>query len=129
MTYTSCKTFTAQVTIGLYKGYTRELFSTQEVVTHLLKAQKAVQVELGVLLSAKMETCAIVFLGQEEPSVTLSFIQYPKFLQAETLLKQAILSLTEKLMRSLMQNRTVVVFADKTIMLEETEAIDPNIKL
>ena len=64
-----CKTFKAQVTIGLNIGYTTDLISLQTVKNELFKAQKAIQKEFNVLLSTKIRTCEIVFLGQEEPSI------------------------------------------------------------
>ena len=75
----------------------------------------------------KLTACEILFLGQEEPSLTLSIIQYPKFPQPETILKEAFTKLITKLMIDLEQNRIVVQFPDETIMLEQTDAIDHKI--
>lgn len=125
----ACKTFRAQVTIGLNIGYTTDSISIETVKSELATAQQAVKKELNVVLSTKIRTCEIAFLGQEEPSVELEFIQYPKFMQEEALLKKAILKLTELLMMALQQNRVVIVFNDETVMLEKSEEIDPNIQL
>lgn len=122
-------TFNVQATIGLIKGYSNELIPISEFKTALLIAQKQIKKELDVILSTKITLCEIVCLGQEEPSVTLDFIQYPKFIVEEAVLKQAIIRLIEILMNLLLQNRVVIVFPDKTIMLEQSEAIDPNITL
>jgi hypothetical protein len=129
MNYKTCKTFTAQATFGLYKGYSNELLSQKVLKENLLIAQRAVKEKYGVLLSTKIRTCEIVFLGQEEPAVELKFIQYPKFQQEEELLKKAIVSLTEILLIALEQNRVVIVFSDETIMIEQNNEIDPTIKL
>jgi hypothetical protein len=129
MYYKSCKTFTAQVTIGLYKGYSKELVSQKVLKEELVIAQRAAKEQYGVLLSTKIRTCEIVFLGQEEPAVELEFIQYPKFQQEEELLKKAIVSLTEMILITLEQNRVVIVFKDETIMIEQNNEIDPTIKL
>lgn len=68
------------------------------------------------------------FFCQDEPSVNLKFVQYPKFPYKEELLKVAILTLVEVLMSLLEQNRVVMVFDDETIMMEEDEgALDPGI--
>jgi hypothetical protein len=125
----NCKTFKAQLTIGLNIGYTTNLISLQTVKHELFTAQKAIQNEFNVLLSTKIRTCEIVFLGQEEPSVELEFIQYPKFINEEALLKKAILKLTELIMIALHQNRVVIVFNDETLMIEKSDEVDPNIKL
>ena len=95
----------------------------------LLNGQRVIKEKYNVLLSVKIRQCEIVFLGQEELSVELEFIQYPKFLQEEKELKKAIISLTEILMLKLEQNRVVIVFKDDTIMLEQNENINPDIEI
>ena len=125
----SCKTFTAQVTIGMTKGYSKEKIMMNDLKDELLNGQRVIKEKYNVLLSVKIRQCEIVFLGQEELSVELEFIQYPKFLQEEKELKKAIISLTEILMLKLEQNRVVIVFKDDTIMLEQNENINPDIKI
>lgn len=122
-------TFNTQATIGLIKGYSNELIPISEFKTALLTAQKQIKNEFNTVLSTKITLCEIVCLGQEEPSVTLDFIQYPKFQIEEAQLKKTIIHLIEILMKLLQQNRVVIVFPDKTIMLEQSEVIDPNITL
>jgi hypothetical protein len=129
MKKTSYKTFIAQVTIGLFKGYSKERISLVEFKSVLDFAQRKIKSESDIVLSAKVTLCEIVFLGQEEPSIELQFIQYPKFPQEESVLKMAIVDLTELIMLKLMQNRVVIVFTDESIMLEQSDTIDPDIQL
>jgi hypothetical protein len=124
-----CKTFRAKVTIGLFRGYSDETISVPEFKKALLKAQQNIKERYNIELSVKLSPCEILFLGQEEPSVELQFIQYPKFPHEESLLKKAIVKFTELIMIELEQNRVVIVFTDETIMLEQSNAIDPNIQL
>ena len=123
----SCKTFTAQITIGMMKGYSTELIKLNILREELLNAQRIITQKHNVVLSTKIRHCEIVFLGQEEQSIEREFIQYPKFLQAEKDLKKAIIMLAEILMLKLEQNRVVIVFKDDTIMLEQSGKIDPDI--
>ena len=124
-----CKTFTAQVTIGLIKGYSGEKITMPVFKEELLTGQREIKEKYNVLLSAKIRQCEIVFLGQDETSIELEFIQYPKFQFEETVLKLAIVSLTEILMLKLEQNRVVIIFQDETLMLEQNKEIDPSIKI
>jgi hypothetical protein len=124
-----CKTFTATSTFGLIRGYAKQIISTSEFKASLLIAQREIYEEFNIGLSAKISSCEILFLGQEEPSIELQFIQYPKFLHEEFLLKKAIVKLTELMMIELEQNRVVIVFTDEIIMLEQSNEIDPNIQL
>lgn len=125
----SCKTFTAQVTIGMTKGYSGKKIMMLVFKEELLKAQSVIKEKYNVLLSAKIRPCEIVFLGQDEPSIELEFIQYPKYQFEETALKLAIVSLTEILMLKLEQNRVVIIFQDETVMLEQNKEIDSSIKI
>jgi hypothetical protein len=129
MNSVNCKTFIAQIAMGLFRGYSNISISIPEFKKALLKAQENIKIQYKIKLSAKLTMCEILFLGQEEPSVNLQFIQYPKFPQEESALKKAIVELTEQLMVELEQNRVVIVFADETIMLEQANAIDPKIQL
>ena len=129
ITTKSCKTFTAQVTIGLQKKYSTEIIPLNIFKEKLLKTQQTILEKYNVELSTKIRLCEIIFLGQDESSVELEFIQYPKFPQKESVLKNAIVELTELMMIELDQNRVVIVFSDETIMLEQSDAIDPNIQL
>jgi hypothetical protein len=122
------KTFTAQATIGLHKRYSNELISLTDFKKALYKAQEQIKKDYDVALSTKLTLCEIVFLGQEEPSVSLDFIQYPKFPTEEVVLKKAIIHLVKILMEDLNQNRTVIVFQEETICLEKSEGIDPKIQ-
>lgn len=128
MNHVNCKTFKAQITFGLHKGYSNELIDIDSFKQELLNAQIEIKDKFNVILSVKLRECEILCLGQAEPSIELEFIQYPKFQKDEKLLKKAIVSLTENLMQKLEQNRVVIVFSDKTIMLEQNNQIDPTIK-
>jgi hypothetical protein len=128
MKTTICKTFTAKATIGLFKGYSKELISIEVFKEVLLEAQQKIKTDFNIALSTKLTPCEILFLGQEEPSMELQFIQYPKFPVEESVLKKAIIELTKLLMIKLEQNRVVIVFTDETVMLEQSTEIDPNIK-
>jgi hypothetical protein len=125
----NCKTFTATATIGLIRGYSKQSISLAEFNSVLLTAQQKIHEQFNISLSAKVTQCEILFLGQEEPSLELQFIQYPKFPQEESVLKKAIVELIELMMMELDQNRVVIVFTDETVMLEQSDIIDPNIKL
>ncbi len=125
----NCKTFTSTLTVGLYKGYTQEIIPISYVKEQIANIQQMVLNQFNIVLSAKLTPCEIICLGQEEPSVTIDFIQYPKFQYEEKILKEAILFFTKKMQESLHQNRVVVVFRDETIMLENNNEIDPNIKI
>lgn len=124
-----CNTYHASAVIGLRKGYSNEMLSMESFRAAEGKAQSRLRDETGILLSVKLTPCEIVFLGQEEPSVTVGFINYPRFPLPYDRWKHGFPSITGHLRQLLHQNRVVVVFPDQTIMLEQSEHIDPRIRL
>lgn len=123
------RTFKAEATFGFEKGYNKELISLNKFKSALSKVQQTIYKEDNIVLSTKIVLCEIVCLGQEEPSVTLEWIQYPKFIAPIQDLKMAIRKLVKELMIELQQNRVVIVFPEETICLEHEDMINPAIKL
>ncbi|MDX1828238.1 MAG: hypothetical protein R3342_01710 [Lutibacter sp.] len=121
--------YTATVTIGLQKGYSRELWSKNDVITNLQVVQNKLIEHKELYLSAAVSECEIVLSGQVEPSIKLDFINYPKFPLEESAFKNAILELTKELMEKLQQNRVVIVFHNDIVMLENSTEIDPRITI
>jgi hypothetical protein len=129
MTIIKNKTFTGTASIGLVRGYTQISISVTEFKAALLKAQQEIYKQYGIGLSAKLIHSEILFLGQEESSIDIQIIQYSKFPQTEETLKKCFIALIELMMLELEQNRVVIQFTDETIMLEQSESIDPTIQL
>ena len=129
MNITKCKSFTASAVIGLNRDYTDKRVSKAELKEAILNTQHKIKDTEGVLLSVKLTQCEILFLGQDEPSVTFDFIQYPKFLRDKKVWKNAVVQFVKNIMAVLEQNRTVIVFPDTTLMLENSDKIDPKIKM
>lgn len=128
MKFLKIKTFTATAVIGLLRGYSNEAITLIEFKRVLLSAQTEIYQKYGIGLSVKLSTTEILFLGQNEQSVDIQIIQYPKFPQPEETLKKAFIQLIEIMMQKLEQNRVVIVFSDETIMMEQTDSLDPNIQ-
>ena len=123
------KTFLAQATFGLCRWYSDEEISITKFKQVLWQVQKIIYEKYAIALSTKITLTTIVFLWQDEPSVHLEWIQYPKFPIGEDILKKTIIEFVENLMKELDQKRVVLIFQDKTIMFENDENIDPRIIL
>lgn len=119
--------YTATVTIGLQKGYTKDFWSKSEVIEKLQEFQNRLIHNESLYLSAAVSECDIVLSGQIEPSLKLDFINYPKFPLDEEKFSESVIILTKGLMKELNQNRIVVVFHNKIVMLEYDPEIDPRI--
>ncbi len=121
------KTFTANINLGLKKGYSEEIIPKNEVIDFLQIYQNKLIEEENIYLSASVVENMIVLSGQIEPHLKIEFINYPRFIYKESLLKEKIIALAHLLMDEFEQNRIVIVFTDETFMIEKSDAIDPQI--
>ncbi|EAQ42514.1 hypothetical protein [Polaribacter sp. MED152] len=124
---TTVKPFSAQITLGLEKGYTQEVIQKKQILQFIQTYQKELFINKNIAISASVSHCDIVFSGQIEPHLKLNFINYPKFPLEEKHLKETINNLTKALMQEFLQNRVVVEYLDETVMFEITNEIDPRI--
>jgi len=123
----SINTFSAVITFGLEIGYSKQHYDKQHLINKLQEYQKQRIDEASIYLSASVSECNIVLSGQDEKHIKLEFINYPKFPLEIDVFKKEIIRLVSYMLNALQQNRTVIVFPDETIMLENDEAIDPRI--
>jgi hypothetical protein len=128
MNIVKCETFYAKVVVGLQSGYQEKFIPVELFKKTVFQIQKELN-DIGITISVKLSPCEILFLGQDEASISLEFINYPKFPMAEKEWKSSIITFIETLMIELEQNRVVIVFHDETIMLEQSDNIDPKINI
>ena len=125
----SVKPFSAKLTLGLELGYTKKLIEKSEIIKSIQKYQNQLIKDKNLVLSVSISECEIVLSGQIEPHLKINFINYPKFPLEEKKLKIEIEELTKYLMKKFEQNRVVIQYLDETVMLENSELIDPRIKI
>jgi len=118
----------ADLTLGLNRLYSKVRHDIQDVVDALTKAQIKLFEEHEIKLSARVTPCRIVFAGQDEESVTIGFINYPKFPVNQPDFELAVEYIAGHLMEMLSQNRLVIEYPEKTVMLESSDAMDPDIQ-
>ena len=119
----------ATLTIGRNVAYTKKRIPLKKMIRTLSEAQQNLYAMHGTRLSAKVTPCRIVFAGQDEKSVTIRFINYPKFPLEETGFMKGVEYIAETMMKELHQNRIVIEYPGKTVMYENTDRIDPKIKI
>lgn len=125
----SIRPFFAKVTLGLEIGYTNKLIEKVEIIKSLQDYQNQLIKDKNLILSVSLSVCDIVLSGQVESHLKLNFINYPKYPLTEKILKSEIENLTKYLMKKFEQNRVVIEYLDETIMFENSELIDPRIKV
>jgi hypothetical protein len=126
---TTAEPFSATITIGAQVSYTNKKISEKDIIEFIQKYQDRLIEEIHLYLSVSLSDCKIVMSGQVELHYKLSFINYPKFSYPFGMLREEVEELAKALMERFDQNRVVVEFVDETVMFEQSEAIDPRIKM
>ncbi len=70
----SIKPFSAKITLGLEKGYSKESIDKSLVIKFIQNYQDQLVNDKGLLLSISLSECTIILSGQEEPHLNLNFI-------------------------------------------------------
>lgn len=125
---TKIKTFQASIFIGLEYGYTQKQINENLVIESLSELQKQLSAEKNIFLSASISKTVIVLNNQKEPHLKINFINYPKFPLDENIFKDEVLIIGKELMKQFEQNRILIIYTDETVMLEQSEEIDPRIR-
>lgn len=107
------KTFTANIYVGLRRGYTGDVCSVHSVRVWLKNFCDSNKV--GVTLT---ET-EFLYVDGGEPGVIVGLIQYPRFPRPVEELKATALNIALGLMTLCQQERVSIVFSDETVMLEK----------
>ena len=126
---TKIKTFQASIFIGLEYGYTQKQIDENLVIESLSELQKQLSKEKDIYLSASVSKTVIVLNNQKEPHLKIDFINYPKFPLDENIFKDEVLIIGKELMKQFKQNRILIIYTDETVMFEQSEEIDPRIKI
>ena len=124
----SADPFKAIINLGLQWNYSDELISKSDVINIIRDYQKSKMTRGEISLSVSIKESQIVLADQVEPHLEISVINYPKFKYDSKQLKSEVISLAQHLMIKLNQNRLVIEFLDETLMIENTDEIDPRIE-
>ena len=125
----SAAPFFATITIGTQSGYTDDVISENDIIRFIREYQDQLIEVKNIYLSVCLTDCKIILSGQTEPHFQLDFINYPKFPLKSEVLKVEIEDFAKALMVKFIQNRIVVEFTDETVMFEQSDKIDPRIKI
>lgn len=119
--------WTASVTIGMEKAYTKSKIELKDVKLWLRQIQEIQIRREKLFLSANVTLSNIILSGQDEPHVNLNFINYPKFPAPHEKLKQGVLEIAKFMMDKMEQNRIVITFHNEILMMENISEINKDI--
>ena len=124
----SADPFKATINLGLQWNYSDDLISKSEVKTVIRDYQKSKMAKGQICLSVSIKESEIILADQVEPHLEISVINYPKFRYDSKQLKSEVILLAQHLMIKFNQNRLVIEFLDETLMIENTDKIDPRVE-
>ena len=124
----SADPFKAIINLGLQWNYSDELISKTDVKTVIRNYQKSKMARGDMTLSVSIKKSEIILADQVEPHLEISVINYPKFKFDSRQLKSEVILLAQHLMNKFNQNRLVIEFLDETLMIENTDKIDPRVE-
>jgi len=124
---TTIPKWSACITIGMIRGYTKERIELNEVKKHLKFIQEIQIKREQLYLSANVYLSDILLSGHDEPHVNLNFINYPRFPASDAQLKNGVLEIAEYLQIRLAQNRVLISFDNEITMLEVNKDVNNRI--
>lgn len=110
----SVKTFWAKIHIGFYNRDTKEIVGS-------LKKTRAICQEYvdAVSLCVTLTPTEYIYVQGNEPGVEVGLINYPRFPEEVSLIREKAINLAEKLMIAFQQYKVSVVMPTETIMLSK----------
>lgn len=107
----SCPTFTADIYVGRLPGYSGPLISPTAIFDVLHD-----YVDTESYCVSVSET-TFIYKGGGEPGYVVRLINYPRFPDTATGIRERALEIARRLRRVAKQTRVSVVFQDETVML------------
>lgn len=121
-----CSSYNIQIWCGLkrgYKGTIQDLSKAKIICEDFVDKKKE---------CVTITQTTFVYVGSSEPGFMVGFIRYPRYINSKKELKKRAIELGKLLMIALGQNRVTIITPKKSIMLENKNInqinVKPNIK-
>lgn len=109
-------TYYANIYVGLKPGYSNVVYSLDYLKFIVQKFVNEIK------LCVTVTPTTFTYVDGSEPGAIVGLINYPRFPSYPSEIQEKATKLAELLMEQLCQIRISIVFPDKTIMLERTDA-------
>lgn len=118
--------YTGTINIGLQKGYSNEYFTKKDYIQCIQEWQKQTSTEHQLMFSPAVFEFDFVCGELIEPHLSIRFINYPKSLVKKKNFRKSVNTLAELLMDQFSQNRILIEYSDRNILMEKTQDYDPK---
>ena len=106
-------TYTATIYVGFREQYTDEVRSIE--MAYAVLQQYADKGGLCVTVTPTR----FIYKNGSEPGIAVGFINYPRFPEEPSAIREKVLRIAEGLLRTFRQLKVSIVFPDETVMLEQ----------
>lgn len=125
---TNKKMYTGIINIGLQKRYSGEYYKKENYIDFIKQSQLARTADHQLMFCPAIYEFDFVCGNLTEKHLALKFINYPKQLLGKKTFRKTVLNLAAQMMEVFSQNRILIEFSDRNVLLEADDATDPKIK-
>lgn len=125
---TNKKMYTGIINIGLQKRYSGEYYKKENYIDFIKQWQLARTADHQLMFCPAIYEFDFVCGNLAEKHLALKYINYPKQLVGKKIFRKTVLNLAAQMMEVFSQNRILIEFSDRNVLLEADDATDPKIK-
>lgn len=116
------------INIGLQKRYTGKYFEKEDYINFIKNWQLERTADHKLMFSPAVYEFDFVCGILTEKHVAIRFVNYPKSIVTKKEFRKTVLSLAKIMGKEFSQNRILVEFSDRNILLDATKEYDSKIK-
>ena len=120
--------YTGTINIGFQKRYTGKYFKKEDYLLFIKKWQLERTADHKLMFCPAVFEFDFVCGNLTEKHAAIRFVNYPKSIVTKKEFRKIVLSLAKIMGKEFSQNRVLVEFTDRNILLEATEEYDSKIK-
>ncbi len=125
---TNKKMYTGIINIGLQKKYSGVYYKKADYIEFIKRWQLERTADHQLMFCPAVYEFDFVCGNLTEKHLALKFINYPKQLVGKKTFRKTVLNLAAQMMEVFSQNRILIEFSDRNVLLEADDATDPKIK-
>lgn len=121
------KTYYGIINIGLQKGYSGVYYEKAVYLDFIRQWQLERTADHQLMFCPAVYEFDFVCGNLTEKHLALKFINYPKQIVDKKRFRKKVLNLAIQMMEFFFQNRILIEFSDRNVLLETDDATDPKI--
>lgn len=125
---TNKKMYTGIINIGLQKKYSGVYHKKADYIKFIKRWQLERTADHQLMFCPAVYEFDFVCGNLTEKHLALKFINYPKQIVSKKIFRKTVLNLADQMMDAFSQNRILIEFSDRNVLLEADDATDPKIK-